>query len=349
MDRYVDATAVGLLDGLAIRDALARPCAPDELLAARGFVAGFGPALRWLLARLARTGVLAVEGGRYRVAPAISASDAQANLAAVLERDPSYAPALTLVDEAAAIYPRVARGEVSGEHALFRKLTLWTSYFDNANRYYALNNVVAARAVADRLPATIVELGAGLGSATEALLDALAARGRRSDLGAYRFTEPVPFFRRRAERALRGRHPDVAWTFESLDLNLPWAEQGVPPGSAGLVWGVNVFHLARSLPETLPEARTALAPGGWLDVGEGVRPRADAPVGAEFPFLLLESFTAVELDPATRPTAGFLTAAHWQRALTVAGFSDVTLVPDVARLAAIHPGFYAAAICARKP
>ena len=112
--------------------------------------------------------------------------------------------------------------------------------------------------------------------------------------------------------------------------------------------GRRVFHLARDLGAVLAEARSALAPGGWLVVGEGVRPTADEPAGAEFPFLLLESFTSVELDPVRRPTAGFLTAEHWQRALVAAGFADVRLVPDVVRLRAIHPGFYAAAICGRR-
>ena len=192
----------------------------------------------------------------------------------------------------------------------------------------------------------MLEIGAGLGSATAALLEILATRGDVSALASYQFTEPVVFFRRRAQRELETRHPTLPWAFTALDLNAPWSEQGVAPGSVGLVWGVNVFHLARNLGTVLAEARAALAPGGWLVVGEGVRPSAE-PAGAEFPFLLLESFTGVELDPVTRPTAGFLTAEHWTRALAAAGFADVRLVPDVVRLRAIHPGFYAAAICGR--
>ena len=36
-----------------------------------------------------------------------------------------------MLDEAAAIYPRVARGETSGERALFQRAALWTAYFNN--------------------------------------------------------------------------------------------------------------------------------------------------------------------------------------------------------------------------
>jgi SAM-dependent methyltransferase len=347
MDRYVTATAVRLLDDLELTPALRDGTSAEALFERRGFVAGFRPALRWLLATLVRAGVLAVADERYAQAVDPPSFDRDAIRAAVLASDFSYEPAVTLVDEAAAMYPRVARGEVSGEHALFRKLALWTRYFHNDNRYYALNNRVAARAAADRVRpgASVLEVGAGLGSATAALLDLL---GPGAAFASYRFTEPVVFFRRRAQRELEATRPALPWTFDALDLNAPWADQGVASGSVELVWGVNVFHLARDLGAVLAEARDALAPGGWLVVGEGVRPTVDAPAGAEFPFLLLESFTSVKLDAVTRPTAGFLTAEHWQRALAAAGFADVTLVPDVVRLRAIHPGFYATAICGRR-
>src|SRR5262249_39659838 len=129
------------------------------------------------------------------------------------------------------------------------------------------------------------------------------------------------------------------------DLNQPW---DVAPASVDLVWGVNVFHLAHDLVAVLREAHTALAPGGWLVVGEGIRPAPGVPVGAEFPFQLLESFTAVRLDPIPGPEPGFLTAEPWLAAFERAGFVDVALVPDVIRLRALYPGFFAAAICGRR-
>jgi SAM-dependent methyltransferase len=113
------------------------------------------------------------------------------------------------------------------------------------------------------------------------------------------------------------------------------------------VWGVNVFHLARDLDAVLREARAALAPGGWLVVGEGLRPFPDRAVGAELPFQLLESFVGVQTDPETRPTPGFLTAEHWVAAFRRAGFTTVEVAPDVVRLRAIYPGLLAAAICGR--
>ena len=345
IDRYAEALAAGLLDRLELTALLTTPRTPGELVAARGFAPAFTPTLGWLLELLVTTGTLTASAGRFALSSNAPGTPADRSP----DPDPAYAPAYALLDEAAALYPRVAAGETTGEQALFRKLMLWTSYFSNANRYYALNNRVAARAAADRLgpAASVLELGAGLGSATEALLEALTARGAADRLVTYRVTEPALLFRRRAERALAGRHP--ALVFDGLDLNQPWAGQGIAERSQTLVWGVNVFHLARNLDAVLREAYDALAPGGWLVVGEGIRPTPDRPVAAELPFRLLESFVAVETDPRRRPTPGFLAAEHWCGAFAAAGFTEIALVPDVIRLRAIHPTLYAAAICGRRP
>src|SRR5437867_4281810 len=83
--------------------------------------------------------------------------------AAGLASDPSYAPAYALLAAAADLYPAVARGEASGEQDLFRKAALWFAYFSNTNGYYAINNRIAAAAVAARLAAgaAVLEVGAG--------------------------------------------------------------------------------------------------------------------------------------------------------------------------------------------
>jgi SAM-dependent methyltransferase len=349
VDEYVRGLAITLLDRLDLVAPLARASTALELRAARRFVPAFDGPLAWLLAWLASGGVLARDGERYRLARPLPVVDLASLRAHGLALDPSYAPAYALLDEAAAIYPRVATGETTGERALFQKVVLWFGYFSNEHAYYALNNRVVAPAAAARLPApgAILEVGAGLGSATEAFLDALPAE-RRGQIAAYRFTEPVAFFSRRAARFLTARHPDVRFTFSALDIDRPWGEQDIAPGSVQLVWGVNVFHLARDLCATLREAMHALAPGGALVVGEGIRPFAGQPVAAEFPFQLLERFVDVELS-AARPAPGFLTVEEWGAALADAGFAAIEVVPDVVRLRALYPGFFAAAVCGRRP
>jgi SAM-dependent methyltransferase len=352
VERYAVETALDLCGRLGVLDLLHAPLTAADLCAARGFLPSFARPLRWLVERLATAGVLTRAGTAYRLAgppprPALAALREDA-----LAVDPSYAPAYDLLDAAAALYPGVARGEVQAERALFLRARLWLSYFDNANGYYALSNRVAARAAAARLEAAagpVLEVGAGLGSATQALLGELRTRGALAQVTGYRATGPALFFRRRLQRTLEESWPGVPLSFDGLDINQPWSDQSVERDSYALVWGVNVFHLARRLDDTLLEARAALVPGGWLVVGEGLRPGINVPVGAELPFQLLDSFHDVVLDAATRPTAGFLTAELWIDALRRTGFDDIALVPDVIALRESYPGFLAAAVCGRRP
>ena len=57
----------------------------------------------------------------------------------------------------------------------------------------------------------------------------------------------------------------------------------------------------------------------------------------------------VETDPELRPTPGFLTAEGWTQALGRAGFREIALVPDVARLRDLWKGVITAAVCGRRP
>ncbi len=355
VERYVLGLTIELVRSLGVSALLREPRTVTAVAAAGRFVAAFHAPLRWLLERLVLAGLIARDGAgdpRYVLREPLPPTDVDAIKHGVLASDGSYASVLALLDEAAAIYPRVARGEITGERALFQKVALWAAYFNNDNAYYALTNHVAAPAAAAHLggeAGAVLEVGAGLGSATELLLGLLRARGAIARVTAYHVTEPVAFFRRRAERTLHATYPEVPLRFGALDINRPWRDQGVEPGHFQLVWGVNVFHLARSLQAALGEAFIALAPGGRLVIGEGMRPFRGQPVGAEFPFQLLESFTAVETDPETRATPGFLTAEEWLGALGRAGFASVELVPDVIRMRALYPGFFAAAICGLRP
>jgi len=351
VEAYATELAVELCATLDLAPLFGAPATATSVREARGWAAAIAPGLEWVFARLAAAGLLVrTAAGACRLAGSPLASERAAIRARGLEIDPSYAPAYELLDEAAAAFPAIARGETTGERALLGKMGLWIRYFDNRNTYYALNNRVTAAAVATRLPdgGRVLEVGAGLGSATEALLETLARQGSLGCIAAYRATEPVAFFARRAQRILTGLHPDVPLVFAPLDINVPWTSQGIAPASQAVVWGVNVFHLAHDLDAVLREARAALAPGGWLVAGEGMRPAADEVVGAELPFRLLESFTGVRLDPVHRPTPGFLTAEQWLAAFGRAGFREVRAVPDVVRLRAYYPGMLAAAVCGRQ-
>jgi SAM-dependent methyltransferase len=319
-----------------------------------GFVAGSEVPLAWLLAELAEAGELqgvatGRSGPRVLLAGELRPARREVVREAVLEHDPANAPFLDLLDLAGRAWPRVLAGEVRGEAALLAadQLGLWMRYFSNDNPVYAVNNRVAALAAANRLPegGRALEVGAGAGSGSAALLEALERSGRLGRLVALRLTEPAAMLRRRAVRELARRWPEAPVESAELDVDRPWAEQGVEPGSVDLIFGVNVLHVAQDLPWTLAEARRALRPGGWLVAGECLRPRPGRPVAAEMIFLLLEGFREVQIDPELRPGPGFLTPELWVAQLERAGFERVELVPDVRVLREFYPGFATGAVC----
>ena len=357
-DRYATDLALDLVRRLGLAEPLARGGDVEELAAGREFAPGFRPALATLLARLAEAGEIDREpaGGRARfVARRPLREPELAELRALgLERDPSVAPTLDLLDAAAAAYPAIAAGTSTGEQELFSagRIALWLAYFSNSNPVYAINNLQAAVVAANRLPAgaglRLLEVGAGAGSFTVALLEELERRGRLGDLALYDFTEPSPFFRRRGERELKARWPGLPLRSRALDLDRPFAEQGGADGYQ-LAVGVNVLHAARDLGAALGRVREALLPGGWLVAGECLRLFPGQTVPADLVFQLFASFTEVATDPELRPAHGFLEPATWRRALAAAGFEGVAVLPDLDRIRDHYPRFFAGVVCGCRP
>ncbi len=316
-------------------------------------------AVGWMLRHLAARGLLVAEDGpagpRFRAARPLPALDPGPVLDEQRRHDPACLPSYTLAETAAREYPAFLRGERSGEEILFApaRLPLWTGYFSNDNPLYAVNNRVGAIALEAWLPAgeiRILELGGGLGSGAAAALERLAAAGGASTVRAYRFTELVPAFLRRAQRHLLDRLAGVTdLSFATLDMNRPFGEQGAGEASVAVVYAVNTLHVAHDLAFTLAEVRRVLEPGGRLVVSECVRPVAGQTIYPEFVFNLLETFRAPRLEPGWRPNGGFLTPGQWTAALETAGFADVRVLPDIARVREVFPTFYAAALGATRP
>jgi SAM-dependent methyltransferase len=329
-------------------------------ISARAGLADGAPrtAVDWLLCHLAARGLLECEDGggrlRFRLQHSLPDLDPAAVAREQQGHDASWLPSYALAEAVARDYPDFLRGRRTGEEILFSpaRLPLWVAYFSNDNGLYAINNRVGAAAVEAWLPpdgGTILELGGGLASGAIAVLEGLQRAGRLHEVREYRFTELVPHFLRRGQRALQSRFADApVLSFARLDMNGSFGEQGVPPGSFTVVYAVNTLHVAYDLEATLAQVREALAPGGRLIVSECVRPRAGQPIYPEFVFNLMETFRAPLLRPPHRPNGGFLTPEQWTGALEAAGFRDVGWLPDLVRIREEFPGFYVAAIGATR-
>lgn len=316
-------------------------------------------AVGWMLRLLATRGALErdqhPDGPRVRAHRPLPALDPALVAAEQRAHDPACLPSYALAETVARDYPAFLRGERGGEEILFAptRLSLWVSYFSNANPLYAVNNrvgAVALEAWMARGSATILELGGGLASGALAVLERLREAGRLTDVQRYDFTELVPAFLRRGQRLLQERWPDAPFlTFAVLDMNRPFGDQGVAPASVDVVYAVNTLHVAHDLAATLGEIRQALRPGGQLIISECVRPTPRDTLYPEFVFNLLQTFRAPRLHPDYRPNGGFLTVEQSVAALGAAGFVAPRTLPDVARIRDVFPSFYVAAIAARRP
>lgn len=333
---------------------------PEDIVARAGIDPGRGRVpVGWLLRHLAARGALASEvgpgGPRYHQARALPDLDPAAVLDEQRRHDPACLPSYSLAEATARDYPVFLRGARTGEEILLSpaRLPLWAAYFSNANALYAVNNHVGAAAVEawmDPGPVRILELGGGLASGAEAVLQRLAGAGRLAEIETYRFTELVPAFLRRGQRLLQERFPQApSLVFQPLDMNRPFGDQGVPAQGATIVYAVNTLHVAHDLAFTLGEVRRVLAPGGQLIMSECIRPRSGDTLYPEFVFNLLETFRSPRLDASWRPNGGFLTPEQWQDAVVAAGFEQVRVLPDVARIREVFPTFYVAAIAATRP
>ncbi len=312
------------------------------------------PAYRYIVEKLVHAGFLRrVNEGVFLAKerlPAAGARSVEALAAELGATEPDAAVGAEIVTLLAAEAPAFFRGEKSGEEILFSptRLPLWIRYFSNANILYAINNTLGAEALSRVLPASgaeVLEIGGGCGSAAEAALRRLGARASR-----WRFTELVPTFARRGERAARAAAgPGTAVEAARVDMTKPWGPQGVAPGSFDAVYSVNCFHVAPDLGFVLAEAKAALKPGGVVVVSECVRPGTNSPPSyVDFVFNFLTSFTNVTLDPVLRPNHGFLSPAAWRASFAAAGLRDVTAIPDVDAVAARYPKFFVGALAARR-
>lgn len=354
-EEYVSRQALAILRATGLAAACATPARVNEAVSRAGLDPGIAlvPST-WLLEMAAERGWVSRTGDAGdeavyvvdRPLPSLSPDDVRD---AQLRHDPACLPAYEIAQLATTHYPAVLRGSISGEQALFgpEGILPWMKYFSNDNPIYALSNRIGAIAAASALPpgeADILEIGTGLGSGADALLELLEARQVAS---RYLATDVSPLFLKRARRLLATRHPQACVETAALDIDRPFAAQGLAAASRSLVFGVNVLHVARDLAATLAELKRVLRPEGTLVMAECVRPFAGHPFHFELPFNLLATFRDAVRVPGWRPNGGFLAPEQWRSALACNGFVDVRIYPDIETIRDAYPAFVSAAVVAR--
>ncbi|MBA0052410.1 SDR family NAD(P)-dependent oxidoreductase [Streptomyces sp. AJS327] len=205
-----------------------------------------------------------------------------ATLAAELRhRHPDSAPFIQLMTRCAQVLPDVLNGQLPGNEALFPRGdgSLVADVY-RANRRAEHFNTVTARAVAAYArqrrdsggPVTrILEVGAGTGATTAAVLDALRAEGLDAATVSYDYTDLSTSLVRTGVQRFAGEHPFLRG--RALDIDGDLAAQDCPPGTYDIVVASNVLHATPDAAHTLGQVSALLRPGGLLALNEVTRAR----------------------------------------------------------------------------
>ena len=185
-----------------------------------------------------------------------------------------------------------------------------------------MNELVAAAVAALRPgseadgPLRVLEIGAGTGGTTAAVLPALAGAALE-----YVFTDVSPLF----VASGRKRFSDTpAVSCRVLDIERDPLVQGFALGEFDIIISANVLHATRDLRSTLGHVRSLLASGGRLVLLEAINPLGFL----DLIFGMTEGWWRFA-DSDLRPKHALLDPGGWRMALGISGFTDaVSFVHD---------------------
>ena len=179
-----------------------------------------------------------------------------------------------------------------------------------ANRMLGEAVSAAVAGLPDARRLRVLEVGAGTGSATEAILPVLPP-----ERFEYTYTDISASFFAQAEARLATTGASIA--YRPLNIESDPVAQGFDAHGYDIVVAANVLHATADLAQTLSHCRSLLAPGGQLIALEGLRRRA----WQDLTFGLLDGWW--RFADVYRPDHALATAPVWRQALADAGFSDV--------------------------
>ncbi|KAK5988693.1 Highly reducing polyketide synthase azaB [Cladobotryum mycophilum] len=174
----------------------------------------------------------------------------------------------------------------------------------------------------------IIEVGAGTGSTTTPVLEALSRHGRFVGVSArfshYDFTDISPSFFASAQERYASHSRRMG--FKILDIERDPEEQGFELGSYDVVIAAAVLHATTSVNNSLRNVRKLLKPGGQLVFSEPTNRRMAT---MSYVFGVLPGWWLSTEE--CRASGPLLTRSEWHEALLRAGFDglQVSLPDDV--------------------
>ena len=308
---------------------------PDGLRERLGVLPEHSRLFRRLFEMLARAGVVEASGDGFVVgsgpedhSPTTLPADAEAFGSEMADRYEHGSTEIGLFRRSAGALAEVLVGDADPLTLLFSSgeptaadLYLKAPVARAANQMLA----DAVTTLLDQMPdgrrLRVIEVGAGTGSATAAVLPQLP-EGRFD----YTYTDISAGFFAEAEARFGGREASI--DYRVLDIEQDPGSQGFDYHAYDLVIASNVLHATRYLSETLEHCRDLLAPSGHVVALENLRGQG----WLDLTFGQLDGWW--RFADACRPHHALASPAVWRQALDDAGFEGVEVLgadadPDV--------------------
>jgi acyl transferase domain-containing protein/acyl carrier protein/SAM-dependent methyltransferase len=286
-----------------------------------------------LLEILHRAGFVQLKGSVVTTPQKLDEPALQNSLAAladakgqVVSSFPEVAPHVELLSACCAQYPALLKGEIRATEVMFpdSSTRLVEGVYrgnvvaDSCNQHVAgsVRSYIAARL--PQLSASekirIVEVGAGTGGTSTAVLSAISSYADRIE---YLYTDLSTGLIQHAKRQFGPRYPFVE--FRVLDIENDVQAQGCTAGGFDVVIGANVLHATRNLRKTIRNVKRLLKTNGWLVLNEVT----EVQDFTTLTFGLLDGWWLFDDAEIRLPGAPLLSPALWERLLKEEGFKSV--------------------------
>jgi len=327
LEQLAHVYAVATLDGLGWERTAGAEVDSTALRKHLGVGSEHERLFRRLLEMLTRGGILEEAGDGFRVAiasgeplPAGLADDPDTIAARMAEKYAHGSNEIGLFRRSAAALPEVLRGDADPLTLLFSSgeptaadLYLKAPVARAANRMLAEATATLLRSTPAGRRLRILEVGAGTGSATAAVLPELPEGSYD-----YAYTDISAGFFAEAEARFGG--PEASIDYRVLDIEKDPIEQGFDRHGYDLLIASNVLHATRYLNETLAHCRALLAPSGQLVALENLRSQG----WLDLTFGQLDGWW--RFADSYRPHHALARPGVWREALGDAGFEDIAIL-----------------------
>jgi acyl transferase domain-containing protein/SAM-dependent methyltransferase/acyl carrier protein len=233
----------------------------------------------------------------------------------------SGSPHAALLNRCVEHLGRVMTGEMAATEALFPKSSteLVEAIYKNDPVGKAYNQLLAGavRAAMEKAANSdggslrILEIGAGTGSASERVLDAIAPYAGRLQ---YVYSDLSPKFVQYGKAQFGVKYPFCKFTL--FDIEREIERQQIEPASFDIVLASHVLHATRRIAHTLNQTKKLLKAGGLLLLNE----TTSVETFATLTFGLLDGWWLFEDAVRRLPASPLLDRRGWEISLAEAGF-----------------------------